>query len=171
MIKIVKLLFTSFLCISISLSLITNVSASEDGKLEKFITPYQEVLDKLTDEFAVEFYINPEKMDQFYNNVRDMSPEELENILREQYKKFLGDSYKDVNSNSNYLISTLSISEDITQQVALRYNSSMYLNSKIFSATGNPGTYTYQSIKSYGITWPSDYTDYHWICKLIEVFS
>ncbi|MFJ7648504.1 hypothetical protein ACIQ1H_13155 [Lysinibacillus sp. NPDC097279] len=77
-----------------------------------------------------------------------MSPEELENILSEQYKKFLGDSYKDMNSNSNYLISTLSISEDITQQVALRNNSSMYLNSKIFSATGNPGTYTYQSIKS-----------------------
>lgn len=162
MIKIVKLLFTSFLCISISLSLITNVSASEDGKLEKFITPYQDVLDKLTEEFGVEFYINREKMDQFYNNVRDMSPEELENILREQYNKFLGDSYKDMNSNSNYLILTLSISEDITQQVALRYNSSMYLNSKIFSATGNPGTYTYQSIKSYGTTWPSDYTDYHW---------
>jgi hypothetical protein len=63
MIKIVKLLFTSFLCISISLSLITYVSASEVGKLEKFITPYQEVMDKLTDEFGVEFYINPEKMD------------------------------------------------------------------------------------------------------------
>ncbi|WP_409368745.1 hypothetical protein [Lysinibacillus sp. 38-6] len=160
--NIAKLLFASFLCLSISLSLITYVSASENVNPEKFISPYQEVMDKLTNEYGVEFYINPEKMDHFYNNVRDMSPEELEKILREQYKDFLGNFYNDMDSNSNYLISPLSINEDITQQVALRYNSSMYLNSKIFSATGNPGTYIYQSIKSYGTTWPSTYTGYHW---------
>ncbi|MCS1394314.1 hypothetical protein [Lysinibacillus boronitolerans] len=59
--KFVKLLFTSFLCLSISLSLITCVSASENVNLEKSISPYQEVLNKLTNEFGVEFYINPEK--------------------------------------------------------------------------------------------------------------
>lgn len=46
---------------SISLSLITCVSASENVNLEKSISPYQEVLNKLTNEFGVEFYINPEK--------------------------------------------------------------------------------------------------------------
>lgn len=160
--KFVKLLFTSFLCLSISLSLITCVSASENVNLEKSISPYQEVLNKLTNEFGVEFYINPEKKEHFYNNVGDMSTDELEKLLREQYKEFLDNFYNDKLSNSDSAVSPLSISENITQLVALSYNSSMYLNSNVFSASDNQGTFTYQSIKSYGTTWPSSFTGYHW---------
>ena len=63
--KICKVIIYILLCLSISLSLITCVSASENVNLEKSISPYQEVLNKLTNEFGVEFYNNPEKRNTF----------------------------------------------------------------------------------------------------------
>ena len=60
-----------------------------------------------------------------------MSIDELEKLLREQYKEFLDNFYNDKLSNSDSAVSPLSISENITQLVALSYNSSMYLNSNV----------------------------------------
>ena len=88
----------------ISLSLITKVSATEPEKIDESINQYQEIMDKLTDEFGVEFYINPEKQEQFYSSVKDMTPNELEQMLRNQYQEFVNNYY---NNTQESLITPL----------------------------------------------------------------
>ncbi|RNC99577.1 hypothetical protein [Lysinibacillus halotolerans] len=60
----------------------------------------------------------------------------------------------------NPIVTPLSITENITQYKSLSYNTSAYLKSTVFSSTGNPGTFTYQSINSYGTTW--SHSGFHW---------
>jgi len=145
--------------LGISLSLITKVSATEPEKIDESINQYQEIMDKLTDEFGVEFYINPEKQEQFYSSVKDMTPNELEQMLRNQYQEFVNNYY---NNTQESLITPFYMREDITQKTSLSYNSSMYLKSTVFSTSGTQGTFIYENIKSYGTTWPSGFTGYHW---------
>ncbi len=52
-------------------------------------------------------------------------------------------------------------SENIVQEKALRYNSTLRLKSKIYGL-GSPPVYRYRSITGISTSWPSGYTGYHY---------
>ena len=136
--------------------------ASDDNS----IYPYQEIMDKLNKELGSTFHVKEEKREFFYNNVKDITPSAFEELLRKQYKEFTESLNVDMGPGNEIsqetIIKPYYVSEDITQYASLSYNSSMYLSSNVFSFTGGSGTFKYNSIYSYGTTWPSGFTGFHW---------
>lgn len=164
--KSIKVFFVTVLVLVFSFGPITSSYASEIKTLDKSVDPYQEVMDKLTDEFGVSFYVSPEKKEYFYDSVKDMNAKEFEEMLRSQYQEFMDNSNTNIDTTTNIQqassIVPFSMREQITQTTSLSYSSSMFLKSTVFSATGSQGTFKYESINSYGTDWPPDYTGYHW---------
>ncbi|MCM3318004.1 hypothetical protein M3603_15405 [Rummeliibacillus stabekisii] len=160
----VKLLIVSLLGLCIYLSASNNASATGVETFEDSIRPYEKVMEKLTNEYGIVFYVSEEKKEHFYNSIKDMSPSEFEEMLTNQYKEFSvnNDYTNGLENTEKSLITPYSITESITQKAALNYSSSIYLKSTVFSSGGGKGTFTYQSISSYGTTWPAGFTGYHW---------
>ncbi len=166
-----------FIAVTVSILLIfglyTNVYAQTGKSIDEFLIPYQNVVDKLNSELGSTIYITDKEM--VYNNIKDLTPEELEEKLRADWRKAINnertltnDSYIDSNEKLNLMnqelsqltIEPFSVREDITQSVPIQYDSWMYLDSTVFSGSGVQGTFTYQSINGYGSKWPGN-TGYH----------
>ncbi|MFL0506280.1 hypothetical protein ACH0B5_11055 [Ureibacillus sp. 179-F W5.1 NHS] len=96
-----KLVFALFMGIGVSLSLNSYASASQIETQTAPLSEYEEILNKLSKEYGVEFYINPEKKDYFYDRVKNMSIEEFEKKQREQYQEYLKQDLNDTNSKPN----------------------------------------------------------------------
>lgn len=151
------------------------VYAEKAKNIDELLAPYQEVVNKINTELGSTIYIPDVNKEKVYNNVKDMSPAEVETFLRNEYKAYVtGESSTTKPGTGNYtrdnvmdssvneqVITPLYVREEITQTAPISYNSEMFLDSTVFSATGAIGTYTYESITGYGSQWPSDYTGYH----------
>lgn len=149
--------------------------AKETKNIDELLAPYKEVVDKVNAELGSTIYIPEGNKEKVYNKVKDMSIDEVETMLKNDYKAYIDGKSSDTESRSgNYTrdyamqngqgestITPRYIREDITQTAPISQNSEMFLDSTVFSATGAIGTYTYESINSYGSQWPSDYTGYH----------
>lgn len=66
-----------------------------------------------------------------------------------------------VNADLGSTITIPEEEENIVQEKALRYNSTLRLKSKIYGL-GSPPVYRYRSITSVSTLWPSSYTGYHY---------
>jgi hypothetical protein len=55
----------------------------KDKRLKKL---YQNAIDKVNGELGSNIYIPDKNKEKFYNNVKHMSPSEVENLLRNEYK-------------------------------------------------------------------------------------
>lgn len=170
-----KRILSIALTLVLMLGLAIAAYAEKAKNIDELLAPYQEVVDKLNAELGSTIYIPVANKEKVYNNVKDMSPSEVEILLREEYKAYVAGNLSTVQSGSgNYtrdyamessekesVIIPLYIREEITQTAPISYNSEMFLDSTVFSGTGELGTYTYESIRSYGSQWPSDYTGFH----------
>ncbi len=149
--------------------------AEETKTIDELLAPYQNAIDKVNGELGSNIYIPDKNKEKFYNNVKHMSPSEVENLLRNEYKDITSGkpfitqsepnsytkSYAMKNGQKKHDTSPMHVRQDIMQTAPISYNSQMFLNSTVFSATGASGTYIYETINSYGSSWPSDYTGYH----------
>lgn len=154
----------------------TYASAEKAKTIDELLAPYRAVIDKLNAELGSTMYIPDKNKERVYNNIKDMSLDEFETMLRNDYKTQSADKSSTTKSESSESgdysrdsikvkndsdITIKSVREEITQTASISYNSEMYLTSTVFSATGASGTYTYSSISEYGSQWPSSYTGYH----------
>jgi len=144
--------------------------AQEANNIDNLLAPYQAIIDKVNAELGSTIYIPEKNKEKVYNNIKDMSPEEVEALLRNEYKAYVaGESLDTKPESGNYtrdsamtkdqsesVVSPTSVREDITQTVYIGYSSEMFLNSTVFSGTGTAGTFIYESINDYGSQWPAN---------------
>lgn len=171
-----KWIFFLVLMFMLILVLITPIYAGKTANIDELLLPYQEVIDKINAELGSTIYIPDVNKEKVYNNIKDMSPEEVEILLRNEYNACAsGESITNISKNGDYIrdyamkndanetvITSNYFKEEITQEAPISYNSEMFLDSIVISVTGKPGTFSYQSIRGYGSQWPSDYTGYHY---------
>ncbi len=127
------------------------------------------VVAKVNADLGSTITIPEEEENNVYLYYKDYSLEEFEEEIRTEYEDFLTSSFTDkkasentdnfAKANSASMKSTGS--ENIVQEKALRYNSTLRLKSKIYGL-GSPPVYRYRSITSVSTLWPSSYTGYHY---------
>lgn len=176
--NIMKKLFVMFLSMALILGFSMPAHAEETLTINELLAPYQAAVDKVNEELGISIYIPEKNKEKVYNNIKDKTPEEITSMLIKEYKEsstgsssitqfkddnYIKDSaYSENNTEigeSESIITPRYIREDITQTVPIGYSSEMYLDSTVFSATGD--SYVYESINDYGSQWPSSFTGYH----------
>lgn len=135
--------------------------ANEGETADQRLATLQEVMDKVNAELGSTYYIPKENQEKVINNLGGMSLKQVENYLTEQYKEAFpnGEVQQDIvnqtpvdpSDESASTITPFSITEQIRQTTPIQYNSQMYQDATVFSATGSPGTFIYQSLGQYGI--------------------
>ncbi|WP_397538523.1 hypothetical protein [Rummeliibacillus pycnus] len=64
----------------------TSIAKTKDD-MDFLLIPYQKVLDNLSKEFGITFYVEDEIKEKLYSNVKDMTPKKFEQSLRDQFKQ------------------------------------------------------------------------------------
>jgi hypothetical protein len=62
---------------------------------------YQKIVDKVNEELGSDFFILENKKEEVYNNIKDMTPEEVEEMLKYEYKTFTFNSTCRHSSNAD----------------------------------------------------------------------
>ncbi|MFJ8260639.1 hypothetical protein ACIQ4I_01580 [Rummeliibacillus sp. NPDC094406] len=73
--------------------------------IDFLLIPYQKVLDNLSKEFGITFYVEDENKEKLYNNVKDMTPKKFEQSLRDQFKEaqqYMHDSSYDNGEDASF---------------------------------------------------------------------
>lgn len=94
------------------------VSASE-AKLEnidELLESYQSAIDKVNAELGSTIYIPEENKEKVYHNIKNMSPSEVEALLRQEYKTFILDTSYKAQSHSNKYIKDSAINASPSAQ-------------------------------------------------------
>lgn len=73
----------------------TASSANKNADMDLLLLPYQKVIDNLSEDLGVPFYIETKNKERFYNNVKDITPEQFEKMLIEEYKESEADIIND----------------------------------------------------------------------------
>lgn len=158
-------IFALVLCCVLSA---TPVFASEkqDNSTSELLEPYIEIIEEVNQMTGEKIYIPEDEEENIYEYYKNYTMEEFKrSVLHEvlQFKKdcMLNNEFSTVSFlNGNYKNASRSIEMDIEQSKPLSYNSTATLYSTVFG-TGTPIRYRYQSINGLTVTWPSDYTGYH----------
>lgn len=144
------------------------VLGAEINTMDVLLEPYIKVIEKVNQETGETIYIPKGEEANVYNFYKDYSLKEFELTLLDEIDEFKNATSTDRNTQ-NVGITTMtmpkvtsnrSIEMDIEQSSPIQYNSTVILCSTIFG-TGTPITYRYQSINDLYVTWPSNYTGYH----------
>ena len=137
-------------------------------KIHDSLKPFIEVMDRISQEIGFGIIIPPEEEVNVFNYYKGYTLQEFEISLREEVNQFIN-YYSQRNkdfpvssiNNSSSIHGDRSIEMDIVQDCPIRYNSTLYLYSTVFGI-GNPVHYRYESINGINITWPSNYTGFHY---------
>lgn len=165
--KTMALLMSIILCICCPLTVFASDVKPVD--LSDWISSYSKVMDRVYEKTGEQLSI-PEGMEEsVYEYYKDYTFEEIEQSLLKDVAQYKASALA---KTDHYEISskqvesvkevggTRSIREDIVQSCPIEYNSTIVLGSTVFGA-GNPVSYRYESIRFYYVTWPSNYTGFH----------
>lgn len=78
----------------------TTAFAAKEATIDDLLAPYQSVIDKVNAELGSAIYIPDKNKEKVYNNIKDMPPDEVERMLREEY--LFAPSYRTPTSSNNY---------------------------------------------------------------------
>ncbi len=81
--KIVK----STIAIIMMCILSATVSAEKKNNIDELLEPYQKAVDKVNEDGS-DFFIPENTKEEVYNNIKDMTPKEVEEMLKYEYKTF-----------------------------------------------------------------------------------
>ncbi|MCI1982180.1 MAG: hypothetical protein LKJ45_03335 [Oscillospiraceae bacterium] len=160
--KITGLFFT----IVLMLTLVVPVNAATVPKtLTDKLAPYQEAIDRVNQELGTTSFIPKGSEQKVYDNIKNMSPEEFEQELKEDNERYLAESAESKQNAREQIIEKKVITPDslrynYNEKYPIDYNSYLYLKATVF-APGSSRKFTFESIHSYGVEWPSNLTDYH----------
>ncbi|HWI48374.1 MAG TPA: hypothetical protein VNU45_09160 [Rummeliibacillus sp.] len=82
----------------------TSIAKTKDDT-DFLLIPYQKVLDNLSEEFGITFYVEDNNKEKLYNNVKDMTPKKFEQSLRDQFKEaqqYMHDASYDNGKNGSF---------------------------------------------------------------------
>ncbi|MNC09302.1 hypothetical protein D3C81_851160 [compost metagenome] len=166
--KISKLFLMCVLMLSFAIPAYANERETSDQRLASL----QKVMDKVNAKLGSTYYIPKENQEKVLNSLKDKSLEEIEQLLTAQYTAAFpnGEVEPDITTplptpsseDSTNIITPFSVTESIRQTSPIQYNTSMYLDSTVFSASGSAGTFIYQSLGQYG-TIKSSSTGFHFV--------
>lgn len=149
-------------------------SISVDQSMDEFFAPYQEVIDKLNEEFGCTIYIPEDGKEEVYVNIKDTSLENFEANLRSQLSKTLLADQTAHQENSaspvlgsvcrlpflptqdimvSPLVQPRSVREDIVQQQYLDEAAYVNLYSTVMSGSGTVGSFYYTDINGVSSGW------------------
>ncbi|QDH20364.1 hypothetical protein [Saccharibacillus brassicae] len=135
-------------------------------------------MNKVNVELGATYYIPEGNEEKVLSSLEGMSLVEIEDYLVNQYLEIPSDdrlqeeTIQDFNSffenESENVITPTAHTETIRQIHPLPYNATLYLNSTVFSPTGAAGTFTYQNVRSYGVTYPPTFTGFYYKVEKID---
>lgn len=96
-----KRIASAILSVVLIFGLCTTASATKAKTIDELLAPYQAVIDKLNAELGLTMYIPDKNKEKVYNNIKDMSTDEFEAMLRDEYKT-TDPSYRIQSDSSNY---------------------------------------------------------------------
>ncbi len=141
--------------LSITLSIIlvclstTSVWASSD--IDALLAPYLEVIEKVNQEVGSSIYVPEEEKEGVYNYYKDMSLEEFEQTIKNEYLLSSNyNNYSEVLSVETIVVDnskTRSITENIVQTKNISHNSYVRLYSTVIGS-GNPIKYKYKTLNT-----------------------
>lgn len=74
-------------------------STQTENNIDELLAPYQAVIGKLNAELGATFYIPYENREIVYNNIKSKTPDEFEELLRQEYEEFLRYQQEDLTSD------------------------------------------------------------------------
>lgn len=74
------------LLVSLILGLLSSATATKAATIDELLVPYRAVIDKLNEELGSTMYIPHENKEKIDNNIKNMTPDELGALLRQEYK-------------------------------------------------------------------------------------
>ncbi|MGG0655788.1 hypothetical protein [Rummeliibacillus pycnus] len=80
-------------------------TAKKNDDIDFLLIPYQKVLDNLSEEFEITFYVENKNKEKLYNKVKDMTPKKFEQSLRNQFKEsqqYMHDASYDNGENHSF---------------------------------------------------------------------
>lgn len=84
-----KVINITLICLMVSVFCSTTHYRAEstyDNDPDLLLIPYKKILENLSNEYGVRMYIPEKNKDKFLNSVQDMTLQEFEKRLRQQYK-------------------------------------------------------------------------------------
>lgn len=166
-------------------------SPNEETSIDSLLQPYQEVIDRLNAEFGVNVYIPEDSKEDVYNNLREKSVDEFESELRGELT--VEESKNDGASNAinqvfyeyaKDYITNLPVNEEVGKAMyaiplglqAERDDciqtwwsdgiSYIRLHSTVWSHTGSPGTFTYETINDVTSGWVPGSGQFFWVYEV-----
>lgn len=94
--KIVGTILSIIFVLGLSVS-----AATTEENIDELLAPYKVVIDKVNTELGSAFYIPDKNKEKVYNNIKNMTPDEVEAMLREDYKT-LDPSHKIESTSKSY---------------------------------------------------------------------
>jgi hypothetical protein len=73
------------------LLLVMPTYAKRMDSLDELLAPYQAMIDKLNEELGSAIYIPEKNKVKVYQNIKDKTPKEVEEMLRKQYQDYIAD--------------------------------------------------------------------------------
>ena len=87
--KFMRKIIGIVLAFVLMLGLCISVFTLKTKTIDELLVPYQVVIDKVNADISSTFFIPDNSKEQVYNNIKDKSPDELEALLRQEYKTFV----------------------------------------------------------------------------------
>jgi hypothetical protein len=86
--KFMRKIIGIVLAFVLMLGLCISVFALKTKTIDELLVPYQVAIDKVNADISSNFFIPDSTKEEVYNNIKSKSPDELEALLRQQYKTF-----------------------------------------------------------------------------------
>lgn len=77
----------------------------KEERLDGLLLPYQNVIDKVNRDLGAPIYIPEKSKEKVYNNIKHLSPDELEALMRKEYLDTLVTNIPEKNGNSSESLS------------------------------------------------------------------
>lgn len=84
--------------LSVAVMLWLCISASAPKNIDELLVPYQIAIDRVNADLGSTAFIPEDTKEKVYNNIKDKSPDEIEALLRQEYKAFV------VIDDSNFMV-------------------------------------------------------------------
>lgn len=103
--------------------LFISASSTKVETIDELLVPYQMAIDRVNAELGSVIYILDKNKEKVYNNIKDMSPDEVKKLLREEYRTltFLGSSHRTPSNSNNYIRDTANSTIDTSINAKYRY--------------------------------------------------
>ncbi|WP_427338436.1 hypothetical protein [Caloranaerobacter sp. DY30410] len=111
------------LSVLLILGLIVSMFSTKVETIDELLAPYKMAIDRINAELMSSTYILDKNKEKVFNNIKDMSPNEIKKLLHEEYRTptFLGSSHKTPSDSNNHTKDNANNTIDTSINAKYRY--------------------------------------------------